>query len=198
MPFQHINYPKYSLDKDGMYCNYLTKAITPSLCGRLIRTTLLQPFLTPEDFTTGEDFITNFLILDNAPTISVKLCSKSLYHYVQYENSMINNHSEFSLSQRIKYLEWVANYIETKYENNFLFSNSLMDFLYNEYYSFLRDGGSVINISLHKKIMQHNNFNKIVARLPFWQRNLLRVYKLSPSIGKLYAMILRKLRSALK
>ena len=198
LPFQHINFSMFSLDKDGMYCNYLTKAITPSLCGRLIKTTLLQPFLTPENFTIGEDFITNFLILDKVSTISVKLCSMPLYHYVQYENSMINSYSKFSLNQRIKYIEWVVNFIESKFFDNSQFSNSLMDFLCNEYYSFLRDGGEIVNISLHEKIMHHRDFNQIVATLPFWQRNLLKVYKFSPLIGKLYAITLRKLRSALK
>lgn len=62
-PCQHKNKKVFGDDKIGLYSNFLSKSITASLCGRLIRTGMLKDFSTPIHITTGEDVITNLIMV---------------------------------------------------------------------------------------------------------------------------------------
>ena len=65
LPCQHKNKKVFADDKIGLYSNFLSKSITASLCGRLIRTDMLKDFSTPIHITTGEDVITNLIMVKN-------------------------------------------------------------------------------------------------------------------------------------
>lgn len=109
---QHSNCLRYGNRNEGMYCNFLSKQVVPSLCGRLIKTEYLKAIAVPIDITVGEDFITNMLILDTFE-VKVALLNKPIYHYVQYPISMVNNNTK-ALAARIKYIKWVVNYFSNK------------------------------------------------------------------------------------
>ena len=79
---QFSNKLPHGVYRNDMYLNYLTKAVVPSLCGRLIKRNLLQNIQTPEKTTIGEDVITNMLILSQFTNVRTILVSKPLYHYI--------------------------------------------------------------------------------------------------------------------
>lgn len=198
---QHANNLKYGISRNDMYLNYLSKQVIPSLCGRLIRKSLIENIDTPKDTTIGEDVITNFLILHKHPNLRTKLVKVPIYHYIQYPNSMINTKSKETLLKRIEYIKWIISFWgkniieETKVNQNEILSY----FVLTEYYSFLRDGGlPSYDVTFHKKVIcefwNRNSFKE----MSFWQRFMLKSYKTSNFLGQLYRYIFVLLRAKLK
>lgn len=89
LPFQHVNTLKYFGGENATYNNYLSKSVTASLCGRLIKIDLLKDFCTPLDITIGEDFVTNLIMVRNHNP-KLKIVNEPFYHYIQYPHSMVN------------------------------------------------------------------------------------------------------------
>lgn len=198
LPIQHKNV--MSKDVGNIYVDYLTKSVSASLCGRLIKKELLDDFSTPEDMTIGEDFITNMIVARNFPNLRVYIVNEPIYHYVLYKNSMLNTVSNFALSQRIKYINWVTDFfcIESD-KNNKALNEALSYFVLEEYYSFLRDGGSP---SFDKKLYsavfsKYWNKNSLTL-LRGWRKILLVLYKYSPFCGNIFRCIITKSRSFIK
>ena len=79
LPCQHKNKKVFGDDKIGLYSNFLSKSITASLCGRLIRTDMLKDFSTPIHITTGEDVITNLIMVKNHNP-RIKVINIPFYH----------------------------------------------------------------------------------------------------------------------
>ena len=196
---QHTNILKYPSSRNGMYANYLSKNITASLCGRLIRKHLLANFLTPSDATIGEDVITNFLIL-NSDNILIKLVPDKLYHYIQYSNSMVNKKSNSRLDKRIQYLYWIINFLKKENMiNDIYITETLPHFIMSEYYTYLRDGGSPqYNYDFYTEIISPYWNNKVINKLPFWQRQMIKSYNISTMLGNIYRYLFIGTRSMLK
>ena len=194
---QHRNNPIYGIDRLSMMCNYLTKSVTASLCGRLIRRNLLLNRFVPEDITIGEDFIYNMLMLSN--DISVRVVNVHVYNYIQYQVSMINTKSERTLNQRLKYIKWVVDYIKQsnlyKDEN---MSECLSYFIFNEYYSYLRDGGKPSdNLPFYEEYLLPNWNERALSSLSKWQILMIKLFRKSEKIGLIYKTLFVNVRNCL-
>jgi hypothetical protein len=178
----------------------LSKNISASLCGRLIKKELLNEFSTPDDITTGEDFITNLIIVKNFPELKIFILNEPLYHYIQYSNSMINSVSNFALQQRIKYINWViSNFSRDLYLNDVLLKDTLSYFVLEEYYSFLRDGGDPnMDKRLYNDVFTKFWNKKALSMLRGWRSLMLKLYKYSPLCGRLLRYMIYKTRLILK
>lgn len=200
LPIQHKNRNLFSDNKSAVLCNYLTKNISASLCGRLIKRELLNEFSTPNNITIGEDFITNLIIAKNFPELKIYILNEPLYYYIQYSNSMINSVSNFVLQQRIIYINWViSNILSDLSHNDVLLRDTLAYFVLEEYYSFLRDGGDPdIDKSLYKDVFTKFWSNKALSMLRGWRSIMLRLYKFSPFCGRIFRYMIYKTRIILK
>lgn len=200
LPIQHKNRNIISDNKSSILCNYLSKNISASLCGRLIKKEVLNEFSTPDDITTGEDFITNLIIVKNFPELKIYILNEPLYHYIQYNNSMINSVNKFALQQRIKYINWVISNISSDlYLNDVLLRDTLAYFVLEEYYSFLRDGGDPdIDKCLYKDVFSKFWNKKALSMLRGWRLMMLMLYKYSPFCGRMLRYIIYKTRLILK
>lgn len=170
--------------------NYLNslimKSVAPSLCGRLIRKRLFENIEFPVEYTTGEDVITNLLIAHKySPQVS--LIDDYIYDYIQHRGSMINTFNVTNANKRMKYLEWVDNFVKQK-EWDSDFDNCYSKFILEEYFSFLRDGGKITrNTSINNYVNSVALENKLaVAELKKWRLIMLVLYKFSPILGNIY------------
>jgi glycosyltransferase involved in cell wall biosynthesis len=197
-PLQHKNHLLSAPNKCSTYASYLTKSLTPSLCGRLIRRNLLEPFKTPLEATIGEDVITNLWIEKNHHP-RIKVINKPLYHYVQYGNSMINTKSKQTLMKRIDFIEYVLQFFsQNRLEVNVI-DTYLSRFLMEEYYFYLRDGGHVEWCEkLSDNIWGRYWEKDALSSLSFWKRFILRSYKYSSCLGVCSRYIFVKLRNIVK
>lgn len=197
LPRQHRNDPIYGTDSLSMMCNYLTKSVTASLCGRLIRRNILLNRFVPEDITIGEDFIYNLLMLSN--NISVKVVNVHVYNYIQYQVSMINTKNERTLNQRLKYIKWVVDYIKQSHlykdEN---MPECLSYFIFNEYYSYLRDGGKPSdNLPFYEDYLLLNWNERALSSLSKWQILMIKLFRKSEKIGLIYKTLFINVRNCL-
>lgn len=184
-PFQHKNTLLYGKSFEGMLCNYLSKSVTPSLCGRLIRKNLFDRVCTPADFTIGEDVITNLLILLNNRDVRVNLLNSNLYHYIQYPTSMINAKSEKNLYRRLAFIEWID--VNIGVIKNERVNECLAKFVAIELYAFLREGGDFNMDSFSgKRLYDKYICFDILKKLPVWYVLLLVLFRHCFFFGKLY------------
>lgn len=192
---QYKNNPVYGTNNFSMLCNYLTKSVTASLCGRLIKRTLLMENFVPTDITIGEDFIYNLLILGNTD-ISIKVLNEPVYNYIQYPTSMINSKNQNTLNQRLKYIKWVVDYVHNKnISNNVSLPKNLSLFVFNEYYSYLRDGGKPSdNIEFYRDYVLANWNKKALDTLPKWQYLMIQLFKKSEKLGLIYKTLFVNVR----
>lgn len=190
-PLQHANRPLFNLDNIGMYANYLSKSITASLCGRLIRKSIISDIYTPDDTTIGEDVITNILIL-KSKNARFHLVSMPLYHYVQYDSSMINTKKAMTLYKRLDYIKWVLDYFEnsTTLISSDIIISSLESFVLTEYYAFLRDGGRPsMDKSLSMRI-RSNYFHFLSFKIiSIWQFLMIGLILYMSPLGYIYRLL---------
>lgn len=196
---QHTNRFKFDMTRCGIYANYLSKDITASLCGRLIRKNLILGFDTPSEMTIGEDVITNFIIL-KSDDIKIKLVERQFYHYVQYPTSMVNKKSNLRLDKRILYVNWIVNHLKcNNLLNNSLIMKTLPYFVMSEYYTYLRDGGSPdYNPTFYRDVILSFTDERVIKLLPFWQRMMINIFSYSSTAGRIYRFVFLKLRSLIK
>ena len=197
-PRQHRNNPIYGTDSLSMMCNYLTKSVTASLCGRLIRRKLLLNCFVPEDITIGEDFIYNLLILSNGDVL-VKVANLHVYNYIQYQVSMSNTKNERTLNQRLKYVKWVVNYIKQSnmYKDENLYE-CLSFFIFNEYYSYLRDGGKPSdNLPFYEEYLLPNWNERVLSSLSKWQKLMIKSFRKSEKLGLIYRTLFVNVRNCI-
>lgn len=196
LPLQHKNENRYGEGTVATYCNYLSKSIVASLCGRLFKASLFENFSTPADLTIGEDFITNLLIV-NAFNPRIKVVNLPLYHYIQYPMSMVNTKTSKVLQKRIYYANWVANF----FEEQPIFGNpqiwkSLTYLLLDEYYSFLRDGGNVSDCEMFSKKINTTYWDsQVLGEMTVWKKVLLLAYHKNEKLGvflRYFLMLLEK------
>ena len=181
---QHINAFKYGNDRESMYINYLSKSVTASLCGRLIKKNIIDDIHTPSIYTIGEDIITNFLILENEENLKTCIVNLPLYHYIQYSNSMANTQNRQTLDQRLKFLKWIIAFFEKKNATCNSFKDVLSSFILEEYYTFLRNGGlPKYDIALYNYIKNIHMKKEVLSFMPTWQCALLTAFKISPLLG---------------
>lgn len=199
LPCQHKNKENFGSDQIGTYCNYLSKSVTASLCGRLIKTEFLKDFSTPLDVTMGEDVITNLLIVSKHSP-SIKIVNHSFYHYIQYPTSMANTKNYVTLMKRIKYAEWVLNFMKAEQlDNDVKLRPHLCYLLMDELYSFLRDGGKCKWCQSFCSIINEEFWNRSVLQIfPIWKRMLLMGYHHSEGLGDIVRFLLNKVRRFVK
>lgn len=187
----------FGIDRNGIICSYLTKEIKPSLCFRLIRTSLLKKINTDSRFTIGEDFISNMLILEKSDVV-VDLIDDVIYHYIQYSGSMVNRQSESVANARMIYIKWVSDYVNSlDVINDEEIKNCLAFFVLQEYYTFLRSGGDFFSETevqnLVKNIYIKNGW--ALNKLTLWQKGMLLTYCNSPKIGSMFRDLLVVVRN---
>lgn len=193
--FQHHNTFLYDDSYIGILCSYLSKSITPSLCGRLIRRELFQNVIVPSQMTIGEDVIANILLL-SLKTIKVKLVNLYLYHYVQYGNSMINSKSQVNLYKRIEYVKWVDKNVCLLCNNNERLKSCLSVFMMSELYAFLRDGGDFSLDKVFLCYLYDNYANmQILKKLSIWQIAFIVTFRHSSFLGQIFRHFFLFLRS---
>lgn len=199
LPCQHKNKDSFGFDQLGTYCNYLSKSVTASLCGRLIRTSFLKDFSTPLDVTIGEDVITNLLIVSKHSP-SIKIVNRPFYHYIQYPSSMANTKNYSTLMKRIEYAEWVLNFMKEKQiENDVNLHPHLCYLLMDEYYSFLRDGGKCKWCRSFCSIINEEYWNRnVLFVFPIWKRIFLMCYHKNNVLGDIVRFLLNKVRKIVK
>lgn len=199
LPNQHVNKDSFGSGRIGTYCNYLSKSITASLCGRLIRTSLLKDFSTPLDVTTGEDVITNLLIVSKHDP-RLKVVNLPLYHYIQYPHSMVNTKNKKALMKRVFYAQWVLNFMTSEgLAENSIVRPHLAYLLLDEYYSFLRDGGKFEYCPEFCDIINTVYWSKsVIAVFPIWKRLLLQAYHLGEKIGVIVRSFINCIRFVFK
>lgn len=192
---QHQNKFLYDGSRKGMLCNYLSKSITPSLCGRLIRKELLKGVYTPDKITVGEDVITNVLLL-YSHDIRFKLVNSYLYHYVQYVDSMINTKSDITLYKRLDFLKWIDQYINTSVLVDRDIQYCLSKFMMEELYAYLRDGGNFSMDSLFCKYIYSKYANrKSLKSLPIWHTTFIVLFRYFPFGGFMFRYFFYHVRS---
>ena len=198
-PCQHKNRKVFGDDKIGLYSNFLSKSITASLCGRLIRTGMLKDFSTPIHITTGEDVITNLIMVKNHNP-RIKVINIPFYHYIQYPHSMANTKNRKTLMKRVEYAQWVLDFMRQEcLLDNVLIRPHLQYLLLDEYYSFLRDGGKVEYCPSFCKLVNFEFWNdKILSRFPIWKRLVLKSYHYNEYLGIFVRNALNILRKLLK
>lgn len=199
LPCQHKNKKVFGDDKIGLYSNFLSKSITASLCGRLIRTDMLKDFSTPIHITTGEDVITNLIMVKNHNP-RIKVINIPFYHYIQYPHSMANTKNRKTLMKRVEYAQWVLDFMRQEcLLDNVLIRPHLQYLLLDEYYSFLRDGGKVEYCPSFCKLVNFEFWNdKILSRFPIWKRLVLKSYHYNEYLGIFVRNALNILRKLLK
>ena len=199
LPCQHKNKKVFGDDKIGLYSNFLSKSITASLCGRLIRTDMLKDFSTPIHITTGEDVITNLIMVKNHNP-RIKVINIPFYHYIQYPHSMANTKNRKTLMKRVEYVQWVIDFMRQEcLLDNVLIRPHLQYLLLDEYYSFLRDGGKVEYCPSFCKLVNFEFWNdKILSGFPIWKRLVLKSYHYNEYLGIFVRNTLNILRKLLK
>ena len=199
LPCQHKNKKVFGDDKIGLYSNFLSKSITASLCGRLIRTDMLKDFSTPIHITTGEDVITNLIMVKNHNP-RIKVINIPFYHYIQYPHSMANTKNRKTLMKRVEYVQWVIDFMRQEcLLDNVLIRPHLQYLLLDEYYSFLRDGGKVEYCPSFCKLANFEFWNdKVLGEFPIWKRLVLKSYHYNECLGIFVRNALNILRKLLK
>ena len=199
LPCQHKNKKVFGDDKIGLYSNFLSKSITASLCGRLIRTDMLKDFSTPIHITTGEDVITNLIMVKNHNP-RIKVINIPFYHYIQYPHSMANTKNRKTLMKRVEYAQWVIDFMRQEcLLDNVLIRPHLQYLLLDEYYSFLRDGGKVEYCPSFCKLVNFEFWNdKVLGEFPIWKRLVLKSYHYNEYLGIFVRYTLNILRKLLK
>ena len=199
LPCQHKNKKVFGDDKIGLYSNFLSKSITASLCGRLIRTDMLKDFSTPIHITTGEDVITNLIMVKNHNP-RIKVINIPFYHYIQYPHSMVNTKNRKTLMKRVEYAQWVLDFMRQEcLLDNVLIRPHLQYLLLDEYYSFLRDGGKVEYCPSFCKLVNLEFWSdEILIDFPIWKRLVLKSYHYNEYLGIVVRNALNILRKILK
>ena len=199
LPCQHKNKKVFGDDKIGLYSNFLSKSITASLCGRLIRTGMLKDFSTPIHITTGEDVITNLIMVKNHNP-RIKVINIPFYHYIQYPHSMANTKNRKTLMKRVEYVQWVIDFmLQECLLDNVLIRPHLQYLLLDEYYSFLRDGGKVEYCPSFCKLVNLEFWSdEILIDFPIWKRLVLKSYHYNEYLGIVVRNALNILRKILK
>ena len=199
LPCQHKNKKVFGDDKIGLYSNFLSKSITASLCGRLIRTDMLKDFSTPIHITTGEDVITNLIMVKNHNP-RIKVINIPFYHYIQYPHSMANTKNRKTLMKRVEYVQWVIDFMRQEcLLDNVLIRPHLQYLLLDEYYSFLRDGGKVEYCPSFCKLVNLEFWSdEILIDFPIWKRLVLKSYHYNGYLGIVVRNALNILRKILK
>lgn len=199
LPCQHKNKKVFADDKIGLYSNFLSKSITASLCGRLIRTDMLKDFSTPIHITTGEDVITNLIMVKNHNP-RIKVINIPFYHYIQYPHSMANTKNRKTLMKRVEYAQWVLDFMRQEcLLDNVLIRPHLQYLLLDEYYSFLRDGGKVEYCPSFCKLANFEFWNdKVLGEFPIWKRLVLKSYHYNEYLGIFVRNALNIFRKLLK
>ena len=199
LPCQHKNKKVFGDDKIGLYSNFLSKSITASLCGRLIKTDMLKDFSTPIHITTGEDVITNLIMVKNHNP-RIKVINIPFYHYIQYPHSMANTKNRKTLMKRVEYAQWVLDFMRQEcLLDNVLIRPHLQYLLLDEYYSFLRDGGKVEYCPSFCKLANFEFWNdKVLGEFPIWKRLVLKSYHYNECLGIFVRNALHMLRKLLK
>ena len=199
LPCQHKNKKVFGDDKIGLYSNFLSKSITASLCGRLIRTDMLKDFSTPIHITTGEDVITNLIMVKNHNP-RIKVINIPFYHYIQYPHSMANTKNRKTLMKRVEYVQWVIDFmLQECLLDNVLIRPHLQYLLLDEYYSFLRDGGKVEYCPSFCKLANFEFWNdKVLGEFPIWKRLVLKSYHYNEYLGIFVRNALNILRKLLR
>ena len=199
LPCQHKNKKVFGDDKIGLYSNFLSKSITASLCGRLIRTDMLKDFSTPIHITTGEDVITNLIMVKNHNP-RIKVINIPFYHYIQYPHSMANTKNRKTLMKRVEYAQWVLDFMRQEcLLDNVLIRPHLQYLLLDEYYSFLRDGGKVEYCPSFCKLVNLEFWSdEILIDFPIWKRLVLKSYHYNEYLGIFVRNALNILRKLLK
>lgn len=199
LPCQHKNKNVFGDGKIGLYSNFLSKSITASLCGRLIRTSLLKDFCTPLHITTGEDVITN-LIMVKKHNPRIKVVNVPFYHYIQYPHSMVNTKNRKTLMKRIEYAQWVLNYMRQEcLLDDVLIRPHLQYLLLDEYYSFLRDGGKIEYCPSFCKLVNFEFWSdEVLSGFPIWKRLVLKSYHGNEYLGIFVRNTLNILRKLFK
>ena len=199
LPLQHKNENKYGEGVIATYCNYLSKSIVASLCGRLFKASLFESFRTPVDVTIGEDVITNLLIVSDCNP-KIKVVNLPLYHYIQYPTSMVNTKATSVLQKRVNYANWVVDFFEEQSMiDNPQIKSCLTYLLLDEYYSFLRDGGDVAGCSEFSEKINTVYWNcQVLNRMSVWKKILLKAYHKDAKLGVSVRYILNAIRKMLK
>ena len=199
LPCQHKNKKVFGDDKIGLYSNFLSKSITASLCGRLIKTDMLKDFSTPIHITTGEDVITNLIMVKNHNP-RIKVINIPFYHYIQYPHSMVNTKNRKTLMKRVEYAQWVLDFMRQEcLLDNVLIRPHLQYLLLDEYYSFLRDGGKVEYCPSFCKLVNLEFWSdEILIDFPIWKRLVLKSYHYNEYLGMFVRNALNILRKLLK
>lgn len=191
---QHHNEFLYNDSRKGMLCNYLSKSITPSLCGRLIRRELLKGIITPNQITIGEDVVANILML-YSHNIRFKIINSYLYHYVQYTESMINTKSVSTLYARLKFLKWIDLYVNNNEASDVDVQNCMSEFMMKEFYAYLRDGGDFDMDSFFCTYIYNRYGSKSTFKnLPIWHIAFIILFRYFPSGGFLFRYFFSRIR----
>ncbi|MCL2416559.1 MAG: glycosyltransferase [Bacteroidales bacterium] len=193
----HKNRFAYTDAEHLLLCSFLAKSIVPSLCGRLIKKRLFEKIAFPYQYFIGEDVIINLeIILKHSPTVF--LVDSKVYNYIQRPNSMVNTNTTATADKRMNYMIWVYEYLKTIEHTNEL-DNCTAKFFIEEYFSFLRDGGTDCPTELKKLICEKYLKNKwAVSQIAPWRLALVRAYNINPALGKVARQILIGARKTIR
>lgn len=82
---------KISGDLKTDYLNDIfISGLQPNIWGRLIRREIFQPVYVPPEFSCGEDFLANIMMICYASNIKIIIEPALLYHYLNYNESLNN------------------------------------------------------------------------------------------------------------
>lgn len=129
---------KYGLSAEGVLKLILRKGMSPTVAGRLFKSSFFLKTDTPKELTIGEDASALAQMLSLNPKIS--FIDEYIYHYIQRGDSMVNKVSREVREKRLLFVQWYRNYIK----DHFIYDGvdeDLNTYILSELFTFLRDGG---------------------------------------------------------
>lgn len=169
--------------------------LSPTMCARVIRRTLLDKIKIPTELIISEDTATNIMLFSN--TKKIEVLDINAYYYIQHSASTMHRPNLRSIRSNISFCHWVTDYIKDKpYCNDTIFQNTMAWNFLNKYFAFLRDGGNPDFdpqfVNLVNKTYLCNRW--ALSQLPLWRVTMLKLFRFSPLLGKMYRFIFSNLR----
>lgn len=181
----------FGQNKIGLACALLTDQLQLSLCSKLIPKSLFNKTNISNELKIGEDAICVIQLLHS--TQSISLINDTLYFYVQRSISVMNKPSQRAIESRIKFLSEVSEFYKKHfYFGDESFVNCFSVFMLTQYFAYLRMGGSIeYDIDILKEIKELHLKNKYaLAHVPIWRISLIKLFIISPVLGKFFRKII--------
>ena len=195
-----INRSPFGMGKIALFCSVLSEGgFLPSLCGKLIRRDLFIQMEWVENLSIGEDAAVIYQLLHQTDRVS--FIEEVVYIYEQRENSVSHRLSPEARNSIIRFCLWSGAFFEKQgYLKDLQFNNSYAESVLGAYYRFLREGGTPADFpDFTNRINSYYLENEKACRCsPVWRISMLKIYRYSPFIGRIFRSVFGSGRKIIK